>query len=261
MLGQLDGVLSTLLTQSLPSLLGGSTPPIRLAITGDLLEVDPRSADALPGDPLPDDASDQFSFDPAQPSGPYTLTQPPYPGPRRVWLLTNGGDRIALSEGEIAWDDVDSRRFTLRPGPRRDLASVTGVQALYGVTAVFTTIGAVLALNVSLQGSDGDGAKLDQAEALALAVIMLNRQAVIDAAHTSFHDGDYTVGSTVTALKLVNASAPSPTSRLLTLRVSLEIKAARALRADEGRPIERILTPGRPHDSSRRVDVDIDLDA
>jgi hypothetical protein len=50
-------------------------------------------------------------------------------------------------------------------------------------------------------------------------------------------------------------------ARLLLVRAELELKASRALREDEGMPIERILTPGRPPDPDRPIDVHIDVEA
>ena len=56
-------------------------------------------------------------------------------------------------------------------------------------------------------------------------------------------------------------TAPADGQRLLTVLAEMELKASRALGADEGRPIVRIRTPGRPVDPSRPVDVQFDVEA
>ena len=82
----------------------------------------------------------------------FTLSKPPYPGPRRVRLVTGAGDRIALGEREVIWDEVDGRRFTLAPARTRDLAGVEAVQVLYGVIAVFTVVKFNQVMSVVLRG-------------------------------------------------------------------------------------------------------------
>ncbi|HMX28819.1 MAG TPA: hypothetical protein PKC13_24745, partial [Blastocatellia bacterium] len=79
MTGKLDEANKDLLVQALPGLLGGATPAVQASVTGDLFELDPRSADAVAGEPRPDDRTDNLPFNPAQPAGPYTLTQTPDP--------------------------------------------------------------------------------------------------------------------------------------------------------------------------------------
>jgi hypothetical protein len=59
---------------------------------------------------------------------------------------------------------------------------------------------------------------------------------------------------------LVRGTGPEDNTRLLLLRAELELKASRALGEDEGIPIERILTPGRPLDPARPIDVHIDVE-
>ena len=131
MTGNLDETLDTLITEALPGLLVGvppDPPPVELTISSDLLEVDPDSADAMASEPRPDDRTDSFTFNPQNPAGPYTLTQPPYPGPRRVRLTTDIGDRISLRDGEVTWDEQDSRIFTLDLRPTRELTDITGLR-------------------------------------------------------------------------------------------------------------------------------------
>ena len=52
-----------------------------------------------------------------------------------------------------------------------------------------------------------------------------------------------------------------PDSRQLTLQAKVELKVGRALREDEGVPIERIRTPGRSLGADRPVDVYVDVEA
>jgi hypothetical protein len=259
MSGALGEALAALVTESLPGLFGGASPPVRVTVASELLELDPRSADAAASEPRPDDQVDELSFDPADPAGPYLLTRPPYPGPRRVRLVA-AGERVPLRDAEVVWDDDDPRRFTLQPRPSRDLTGVTAVEVLYGVTAVYTKLGATQTLGVSLRAAATDEATLGKAEALVVAVIALNRQRLLDDARAGYQDGDYGADVEVRRLRLLRTT-PADGVRLLTVQADLEVKASRALREDEGRPIERIRTPGRPLDPDRPVDIHIDVEA
>ena len=256
MTGTLDEALHNLITTALPGLFAGPGP-VTLGISSDLFEIDPRSADAMASEPRPEDRTDTLAFDPGKPAGPYSLSQPPYPGPRRVYLMTGGGDRIPLRESEVIPDAVDSRVFTLALRPGRDLAAVTGVLVLYGIIAVFTKLKVAHTLTVHLESSDA--ARLNQAEALAIAVIELNRSHLAAAAHATFEDGDYGVDIELKGLKLSKGTSPGLTQRVLTLQGEIELKARRALREDEGKPIKSIRTPGRPSDPARPVDIDFEL--
>ncbi len=194
-------------------------------------------------------------------AGPYQLTKAPYPGPRRVRLVTADADRIPLLNGEVVWDATDPRRFTLRPQIDRDLTGVSGVEVLYGVVSVFTKVKATRTVTVALTASTADTAPLKQAEALLVAVIELNRERLATDAQGVYHDGTYGAVTTVKRVRLVGVTAPADGERLLTVLAEMELKASRALGAEEGRPIERIRTPGRPVDPSRPVDVQIDVEA
>lgn len=255
--GNLADVLEALLRAALPRVFGGANG-VTVTIASDVFQMDASSADAMASEPRAEDRTDTLPFDPANPAGPYELTQPPYPGPRRVSLLSRGGDRIALRDSEVVADETVARRFTLALRPNRELADITGVVVLYAVTAVFTRVTLVETLNVRLESPDP--AKLREAEALALAVIELNRTHFTDAARVTFEDGDYGANVHVKGLTLLKGTAPSATERLLALRAEIELRARRALRDDEGRPITSIRSPGRP-DSDRRVDIDVELNA
>ena len=258
MTGGLPEALETLLTSSLPGLFEGEA--VGLTVVGGLLEIDQeQSADATASEPRPDDRVDDLGFEPQNPAGPYTLTQPPYPGPRRVWLVTGAGDRITLRPEEVVWDRTDARVFALALRPQRDVSTVTGVRVLYGVTAVYTKVKAVQTLDVRLETPDAG--LLERAESLAVAVIQLNRQRLADEARASYEDGDYGAIVELKNVGLVRGTTPEDDTRLLLLRAELELKASRTLGEDEGVPIERILTPGRPPDPDRPIDVHIDVEA
>jgi hypothetical protein len=263
MTGNLDDAITTLLTAALPNLLGGETPPVVLTIQSGRFVVDPRSAEGLASEPRPDDQRDQFAFNAAgivfDPHDPaydpqqlprFTLTKPPYAGPRRVRLRTAAGDRIAVREQEVQWDELDTRVFTLALLPSRDL--------LYGVIAVFTTLKAKHAMTIQLQAADA--AQLEQAEALVTGVIVLNTQELLDHSTATYDGGDYRATVKAMSLNLLEGNSPAGDQRVLTYQVEIELKTIRALRSDEGRPIVRIRTPGRPLDPGRPVDIDIGVD-
>jgi hypothetical protein len=256
--GGLPEALEALLTGSLPGLFDGEA--VGLTVVGGLLEMDQeQSADATASEPRPDDRVDDLGFDPRDPAGPYTLTQPPYPGPRRVWLITGAGDRITLRPEEVVWDRTDARSFSLALRPQRDVSAVTGIRVLYGVTAVYTKVKAIQTLDVRLQTTDAG--LMERAESLVVAVIQLNRQRLTDEARASYEDGDYGAVVELKNVGLVRGTTPEDDTRLLLLRAELELKASRALGEDEGALIERILTPGRPPDPDRPIDVHIDVEA
>jgi hypothetical protein len=271
MIGNLDETIKTLLTRALPAMLGGATPVVALTVQSDKFGVDPNSGDMTAIEPRPDDQVDQFPFDPAgiifDPADPaydpsalprFTLTKSPYPGPLRVRLLTGAGDRIPLHEGEVMWDEVETRRFTLTLSPARELASINGVLVLYGVVAVFTMLKIKQTMSIQLESADAD--QLEACEALATGIIELQRQELLDDSRVTYEDGDYHATVKANSLKLLEGSSPFPGRRLLTYQVEIELKTTRALRSDEGRPIVRVRTPGRPLDLARRVDIEIGID-
>jgi hypothetical protein len=272
MTGNLDDAIKTLLIAALPELLGGAAPAVALAVFGERFAVDPQSADAVASEPRPDDQVDHFPFDPAgfvfDPAAPaydpaalpsFTLVKPPYPGPKRVRLVTAAGDRIPLRENEVLWDELEPRRFTLALAPARDLAGVNGVQVLYGVIAVFTLLKLNQTLSIQLEAAADE--QLAACEALVTGILELRRQELLDNSQATYDGGDYRAAVKATSLKLLEGVSPAPTRRLLTYQVEVELKTTRALRSDEGRPIAQIRTPGRPADPARRVDIEIGVDA
>jgi hypothetical protein len=272
MTGNLDNAIQTLLTTALPGLLGGATPPVALTIQSGRFVVNPLSAEGLASEPRPDDQLDHFAFNPAgmvfDPHDPaydpqqlpsFTLTRPPYPGPRRVRLCTAAGDRIPVREQEVLWDALDPRVYTLALLPSRDLADVNGVEVLYGVIAVFTTLKANQTLTIQLQAADA--APLEQAEALVTGIVELNKSALVDHSAATYDGGDYRATVKAKSLKLMEGNRAAADRRVLTYEVEIELKTTRALRSDEGQPIVRVRTPGRPLDPGRPVDIDIGVDA
>ncbi len=259
MLFALQSALSGLLKASLPSLFGGASPPVTLAFPPYQWDFDPSSADATAGEPAQDDAVDSLAFDPGAPQGPYTLSRPPYPGPKRLYLLGPGGDRIALTPGESLWDPLNPGSFTLAPKPTRSLAGLDAVEIRYGVTAVFTKLKSAHQMGILIGAADD--AKADQAEALALAVFALNREAVKAAGAFSHGGGGYSAQGEIKTLKLRKGTAPGAGARTLILEAEVELKVGRALNEDEGTPILRILSPGADPGSDRKVDIDIGVEA
>jgi hypothetical protein len=271
MTGNLDEAIKTLLTSALPDLLGGATPVVALTVYSDQFVADPTSADAIASEPRPDDHSDQFSFNPVgiifNPADPaydpnalpkFTLSKPPYPGPKRVRLLTIVGDRLPLRENEVIWAEGETRDFRLALSPNRDLAGVNGVQVLYGVIAIFTMLKLNQTMSIQLESAAAD--QLEQCEALVTGIIALHRQELLDNSVATFDGGDYSATVKVNSLKLLEGNSPITNQRRLIYQVEIELKTTRALRDDEGRPIVRVYSPGRPLDATRRVDIEIGVD-
>lgn len=259
MLLALQNAFFDLLKTSFPDVFGGTTPSVKVAFEGYGWTTDPSSADPTAGEPTQDDAADVLAFDPAHPEGPYTLSRPPYPGPRRVYLRTAGTDRQPLGPSEVQWDSVNPQSFTLHPKPARVLSGFNRVEILYGVTAVFTLLKSHHALPVLFSASDDAAA--ERGEALALAAFALNREAVMAAGAFSQTGGGYTAAGTIKSLKLSSGtvSTSEKPSRSLVLDVELDLKISRALAEGEGQPIQHILSPGKTPSEGRKVDIDIDV--
>ncbi|ASC72319.1 hypothetical protein XM38_032760 [Halomicronema hongdechloris C2206] len=257
MTGNLATAIATLMQTALPTLFSGEPPPVQLRVVSEGFDISSEVKESLASEPRSDDRSDTLDFDANSPEGPYTLTQPPYPGPRRVWLVTATGDRSALRNDEVMWDPL-SRQFSLALSANRDLSSVTNLQVLYGVSAIFIQIKATQTLKLELQSTAET--TLDQAEALAIAVIELNRQPLIEAAQALYEAGDYGAAITVKQFNLLGSTPIASDQRQLTLDAEFELKATRALGEDEGVPIERILSAGQPSPGDRPIDVHIGLE-
>ncbi|UBF27074.1 hypothetical protein K9N68_03635 [Kovacikia minuta CCNUW1] len=255
MIGNLHSTVETLLKELMPGLLGGSNPPVQLSVIGDRFEIDQYATDGGISEPRPDDRTDQFPWNGNNPAGPYALTQSPYPLPRRVYLKLTGGDLLPLREDEVRWDQVDSRSFSLNLRPNRSLTDVTGVQALYGVTAVFTRLKALQTVMVQLQSTNPT--QLDEAAALAIAILELNRDRLIETARAAYQQGDYGAMVQIKTLKLLQGNRSEDGKHLLVLESETELKATRTLGSEEGAPIQRILSPGRTGSAAHPVDINL----
>ena len=259
MTGHLDEAIAQLLAAELPALFGGAAPVVEITPTSVLFTVDANSTDPEASQPRTDDRTDNLPFDAASPQGPYTLLQHPDTTKRQLRLTTAAGDRIPLADSEVVFDDVDARRFTLNLRPGRDLAGVTGVQVLYGITAVFTKINYAAGITLGLQAADP--AVLERAGSLGVAVVLLNLPRLIAAGSESLEDGNYGVRTTGKSLKLASGDAPPGAGRRIVLNATFELKAIRNLAEDEGKPIVRIRTTSQPVDPRRPVDIKIDIEA
>lgn len=257
MTGQLDEALLALLRAALPTLLGGATPAVQAAVVPAAFTIDPASADAEAGQPRTDSATDLLPFVPATPAGPYLLSRPPDTSLRKLRLTNADGDLFALQDAEVQWDRLEPRRFTLALKPGRELAGITGVQVLYGVTAVYATLAYTLDLAVTL--ASPDAAALERAQALALAVLALHRGALAADGTGSEAADAYQARLTIKALHLLGGDAPSASQRRLNLRAEVELKGVRALEDGEGAPIVRVRSPGA--DGDRPVDLIVHVDA
>jgi hypothetical protein len=256
MLLALQNAFLELLKTSFPEVFGGEAPPVTVTFQRYGWTLEPSSADPTAGEPTPDDAVDLLPFEPEHPEGPYTLSRPPYPGPRRVYLRSASNERQTLGPSEVRWDGDDPRSFTLQPRPTRVLSGFDRVEVLYGVTAVSTQLKSHHELPVVLSGSED--AALERAQALALAAFALNREAVMAAGAFSASGGDYTAAGVIKSLKLLEGVANAGSSREFVLEAQVELKVGRALAEGEGQPILRIVSPGKtPGD--RKVDIDIDV--
>jgi len=258
MIGNLDEALRTLLVESLPALFGGGSPPVALSLVADEFSLDPRTADVEAGEPRVDNQVDELAFDPNAPAGPYQLSKSFNLGPRRMYLTSVLGDRVALGKDEVLEIANDPQSFRLAPKPSRILTQFSGVRVLYGVTAVFVQVRISQAFGVRLTCSDM--ATLERAEALTLAVLELERRRLVDEAQATFADGRYAARVAIEALKLGKGAAPSATSRQLNFIAEVALKASRALSNDEGLPIRRIVSPNRAG-SPAAVDIDPGVEA
>jgi hypothetical protein len=258
MAASFETALRDLLVESLKGLFGGTKPKVTLKIATDVLEIDPYSVDSTASEPRPDDRADNLVFNSARPEGPYRLTQPPYPGARRVRLERQSGGYATLRDDEVLWDEIDSQNFSLALRPNRDTSMFKTVQVLYGVIAIFTRIRATQTITIELESADT--AKLEQAAMLTVAVFQLNHQQLMNEARSTYEEGDYGANIEVRTLQLVNVTRPAETKRLFTLRLDIDMKATRALAEEEGKPITRIVTPGQPLEEGRRVRIEPDVE-
>ncbi|MGF1522307.1 MAG: hypothetical protein ACFBSF_08320 [Leptolyngbyaceae cyanobacterium] len=239
----LTTVLRDLLTESLPAPLGGDDPLLQLAIALEQLQFvnDPTAGDTT-GAPRPDNRTDSLAFDTDNPEGPYTLTQFPYPGARQVRLVTPDGDRIPLSNQEVIWGETDAHQFSLALTATRDPATVTQVEVLYGVAAIFTTLYATQQVTLTLSRSQPSEVEpdLDQVAALAIAVLQLNRQLIVDTARSTYEIARYRMTSQINRIRLVNLNSPTPDERQIVVDADITLKATQVSGEQSGVPIQTV---------------------
>ena len=241
MLLALQNAISTLLKSALPSLFSGSAAATA-TFSGDVWDFDRLSADPIAGEPGPEDAVDELAFDPLAPAGPYSLTRPPHPGPKRVYLRSTRGELVALRSAEVAWKPDDPAAFSVVPGAARDLSGYDRLHVMYGVVAAATRLRSQHTLTLGIAGADAESA--EKAFALALAVLVMNREGLVRGASFSWSAGDYQVEGSVKALKFSSGSSPGPALRTLALEVEVDLRVDRMLTEGEGRPMARILAAG-----------------
>ena len=252
MLLSLQNAVAELLTTAFPALFTGAGA-VTLDYSLDNWAFDAASADPVAGEPGPEDAVDAVAFDPAAPSGPYALTRPPYPGPKRVYLRSAAGELVALLPAELLWNPANAAAFTLQPRPGRVLTGFDQLEVHYGVVAAGTRLKTLHQLTLTLGGTDV--AMAEQALVLALAALSLNRDALRRQAGFAYNAGGYQTQGSLKSLSFVNGTSAATFGHRLILNAELDLKVQRLLGADEGQPIVHILSPGKTP-GSRPIDID-----
>lgn len=253
----LQSALVALLETNLPDVFSGATPAT-VTFPEDSWIFDPLSADPVAGEPGPEEAHDLLPFNPASPAGPHSLTRTPYLGPKRIYLRAATGERVTLSTDEISWDDADPRVFTLAPRADRVMEDFNQLEVLYGVISAATRIKTLH--KFTLQISASDGPSTETAFALALAVLTLHRNNLMEEGSASWTSGNYQAESAVKELKLATGAVPSDNARHLEMAAQVELRLQRLLADDEGKPIARILSPGQEA-STKPIAIEPDVEA
>ena len=256
MLLALEAAIRSLLESALPALFTGASA-VQLAFGDDAWTFDAASADPVAGEPGPEDAVDQLAFNPDAPAGPYTLTRPPYPGPKRVYLRSAAGELVAVSPKELTWSTADPASFSFQPRPGRDVSGFTGLSVLYGIVAAGTQLKVLH--QAALTFSAADAARAEQAVTLAIAVLALGRETLREQGAFAFTNGGYQAQGTVKTLAFSGGTTIA-TQRTLRLSAEIDLKVQRLLTEDEGTPIREIRSPGRPT-GGRPIDIDPAVEA
>jgi hypothetical protein len=246
--------LHAMLEEALPGLLDVQPPQVSLSVDPGKLELDGTSPNPAATEPRAEGRREGLPFDPHEPTGPFRLGWPALPGARHVWLVRDDGHRDRLGDAEVRWHDDDPRAFSLDLAEGRDVTQVSSLAVLARAAVVRAGLTATRTVTLTLESTDAD--PLAAAEALVIGVIALNRQVLIDRSTVSYEDGDYGVEVRVDTLTVIRSESPDEGTRRLELRAGVEVTAARALREDEGRPIERVRSPGA-HDSDRPMNIRI----
>ncbi len=257
MLLALETAIDSLLKSALPAIFTGGAAAT-VTFQSEVWDFDPLSADPVAGEPGPEDATDDLSFNPALPIGPYTLTRTPYPGPKRVYLRSSAGDLVALGPSEVIWNPLNAVEFSLALKATRDASGFDHLRVLYGVVSAATHLKTKHRL--TLQISAADAATVEKALALALAVLSLNHAALMTQGSFAWTSPGYQAQGVLKTLKLVAGASPSATSRTLDIAVEVDMRVERLLGSDEGKPILRILSPGKVA-GSKTIDIDPAVEA
>ena len=252
MLLKLQVAVAALLKTAFPALFTGAGA-VSISYALDNWTFDAASADPVAGEPGPEDAVDLLPFDPVAPSGPYTLTRAPYPGPRRVYLRSGLGDLAALLPSELTWNPANALVFTVQPRPGRDLASFNQLEVQYGVVAAGTRLKTLHQLTLSL--ASADPAKAEQAMVLGLAALALNREALRKQAAFAYATPGYQAQGTLKSLSFASGTSTAATGHRLLLSAEIDLRVQRLLGADEGKPITHILSPGKAV-GGKSIDID-----
>lgn len=252
MLLALENAIVNLLKSAFPALFTGEGAA-SVTYPADTWDFDPLSADPVAGEPGPEDAVDNLAFDPSAPSGPYTLTRPPYLGPKRVYLRSAAGELVALGNAEVIWNPSNPASFTLAPRPGRDLSGFDHLEIQYGVVAAATRLKTLHKL--TLQITAADAATAEQALALSLSALVLNRTTLMAQGGFSWNAGSYQAEGIVKTLKFSAGAATAATSRTLSLEAEVDLRLERMLGEDEGKPIVHILSPGKTP-GTKPIDID-----
>jgi|SRR5437868_3186696 len=257
MLLALENAIVDLLKSALPSLFAGAGAATATFPT-DTWDFDPLSADPVAGQPGPEDAVDELPFNPVAPAGPYALTRPPYPGPKRVYLHSAAGELAALGNAEVIWSPANAAAFSLAPRAGRDLSGFDHLQVQYGVVAAATRLKTKHKLTLEIGASTAAAA--EQALVLSLSVLVFNHDALMRQGGFSRTSGGYQAAGNVKMLKFSSGSAAAASSRSLLLEVEMDLRLERLLGADEGKPILHILSPGKVP-GTKPIDIDPALQA
>jgi hypothetical protein len=252
MLLALENAIVALLESAFPVLFTG-TAPVTVTFPTDTWDFDPLGADPVAGEPGPEDAVDDLAFDPSAPAGPYALTRPPYPGPKRVYLRSAAGELVALGNPEVIWNPSNPASFSLAPRPGRDLSGYDQLEVQYGVVAAATRLKTLHKLTLQFTASDASAA--EQALALSLSALALNRSTLMSQGGFSWNAGSYQAEGIVKTLRFSAGAATTAASRTLSLEAEVDLRLERALGEDEGKPILRILSPGKTA-GTKPIDID-----
>ncbi|WP_300319219.1 hypothetical protein [Accumulibacter sp.] len=240
MLLALENAIVKLLRRELPSLFTGPTAA-EATFSADSWDFDRLSADPIASESGPEDAVDELLFDPDAPAGPHSLTRPPCSAPKRVYLRSSNGELVALRNAEVVWSTSDPASFSVVPGAGRNLAGCNHLHVMYGVVATATRLRMLHKLTLQIAGPDASSTEV--AFALALSVLVINRDVLARSAGFSWTASGYQVDGSVKTLKFTAGSSPATALRNLSLEVELDLRLEHLLEDGEASSVRDILSP------------------